>query len=456
MTASVLVVEDDEAMGRLVVKQLEPSGYHATATRSAIAALALLEEREFDAVLTDINMPQMNGLEFCERLQSIRPEIPVVVMTAFGSMETAISAIRAGAYDFIPKPMSESTLLLTIDRAVKHRALHREVVRLRSEVASTRHDGEFVGESEPFRKMLSLIGRMSESDAPALITGETGSGKEQVARRIHQTSRRRNGAFVAINCAAMPEALLESELFGHAKGAFTDAKTSRTGLFVQASGGSLFLDEVGELPLSLQPKLLRALQEKKVRPIGSNTEVPFDARILAATNRALEDEIEAGRFREDLFFRLNVIALDLPPLRARGNDVLLLADQFLKVHAEKSGKPKLGLSVAAAKCLTAYAWPGNVRELQNCIERAVTFASDIEIRVEDLPEKIGTYHPVYKTLNNSDIVTLKENELRYVARVVEATNGNKSEAARLLGIDRKSLWRRLARPDEPGEPEYEP
>ena len=452
MKANVLVVEDDDAMGTLTLKGLTREGYAALLTRTAADALALLETEPVDVVLTDLNMPGMSGLELCQRLKQDRPDLPVIVITAFGSLETAIAAIRAGAYDFVTKPIQEGALLLTVDRAAQHRHLREELKRLRSEVASTRPSPGFLGDSPAFQKAVSLITRLANSESTVLITGETGTGKEVAAQKIHESSPRSGGPFIAVNCAAMPEHLLESELFGHAKGAFTDARTARTGLFAQASGGTLFLDEIGELPLALQPKLLRALQERKVRPLGSNAEVPFDARLIAATNRDLEAEIEAGRFREDLFFRINVIAIDLPPLRLRGNDVLLLAQKFVETFAAPSHKQVSGLSVEAAKKLLAYAWPGNVRELQNCIERAVTFATLEQLTVGDLPEKISGYQPTATAIDPSEIVTLEENERRYVARVVAAVGGNKSQAARLLGIDRKSLWRRLSRGEEPDAP----
>lgn len=448
--ARVLVVEDDEAMGMLLVKGLIRRQEEAVRVANATQALEKLSAESFDAVVTDLNMPGLSGVELCARLRADHPSVPVIVMTAFGSLEAAIASIRAGAYDFLPKPVQEGALHLAVTRAVEHRRLSQELRRLRQQVATTRDDGGLIGESSILRRSIELIDRISESEATVLIAGESGTGKEVAARRIHASSPRRSGPFVAINCAAMPEALLESELFGHVKGAFTDARSPRAGLFVQASGGTLFLDELGELPLPLQPKLLRALQERKVRPVGSDVEVPFDARVVSATNRDLEAEIEAGRFREDLFFRINVITIDLPPLRLRGNDVLLLAQHFLGRHEEARRKGIRGVSVEAAKRLTAYPWPGNVRELQNCIERAVAFAEHDELVVGDLPEKIAAATPQPESLDEAEIVTLDENERRYVARVLAAVGGNRSHAARLLGIDRKSLWRRLNAPQGSG------
>ncbi|PTL81199.1 sigma-54 dependent transcriptional regulator [Vitiosangium sp. GDMCC 1.1324] len=444
----ILIVEDEREMRALLEKGMARRGFVPTVRGSADEAFALLEAEDFDTVLTDLRMPGMDGLALCERIVLNRPDIPVVVVTAFGSLETAVAAIRAGAYDFVTKPVDLDALVLVLERAVQHRALRDEVRRLRRALGDVSADGGVVGESQALRRVYELIDRVADSDASVLVTGESGTGKEVAARTLHARSRRHNGPFVAINCAAMPEALLESELFGHAKGAFTDAKAARTGLFVKANGGTLFLDEVGELPLPLQPKLLRALQERTVRPVGGDTEVPFDARIVAATNRDLEMAVEEGRFREDLYYRLNVIGLELPPLRARGNDVLLLAQRFLEHFAARSGKRVVGLSPAAAQRLLAYTWPGNVRELQNCIERAVALTSYEQLTVEDLPERIRDYRaPSTHAQGNdvSELVSLEEMERRYIQRVLETVGGSRTLASRILGVDRKTLYRKLGR-----------
>ncbi|MFY0581260.1 sigma-54-dependent transcriptional regulator [Cystobacter fuscus] len=444
----VLVVEDEREMRALLEKGLTRRGFVPTARGSADEAFALLESEDFDTVLTDLRMPGMDGIALCERIALNRPDIPVVVVTAFGSLETAVAAIRAGAYDFVTKPVDLDALALVLERAVQHRALREEVRRLRRALGEVSTEGGVVGESLALRRVYELIDRVADSDTSVLVTGESGTGKEVAARALHARGRRHAGPFVAINCAAMPEALLESELFGHVRGAFTDAKASRSGLFVKANGGTLFLDEVGELPLTLQPKLLRALQERTVRPVGGETEVAFDARIVAATNRDLELAVEEGRFREDLYYRLNVIGLELPPLRARGNDVLLLAQRFLEHFATRSGKRVVGLSPAVAQRLLAYSWPGNVRELQNCIERAVALTAYEQLTVEDLPDRIRDYrapNPQAQSQDVSELVSLEEMERRYIQRVMETVGGSRTLASRILGVDRKTLYRKLGR-----------
>ncbi|MFP2907129.1 sigma-54-dependent transcriptional regulator [Pyxidicoccus sp. 3LFB2] len=455
MPGRVLVVEDEREMRAMLEKGLTRRGFTPVALPSADEALARLAAEDFDVVLTDLRMPGMDGLALCERIALNRPDIPVVVVTAFGSLETAVAAIRAGAYDFVTKPIDVDALVLVLERAVQHRALREEVRRLRQELGRRDDGGAVVGESLAMKQAYALIDRVADLDSTVLITGESGTGKEVAARAVHTRGRRKDGPFVALNCAAMPEALLESELFGHAKGAFTDAKSARTGLFVQAHGGTLFLDEVGELPLTLQPKLLRALQERTVRPVGGDAEIPFDARIVAATNRDLELAVEEGRFREDLYYRLNVIGVELPPLRARGNDVLALSQRFIEQFAARTGKRVVGLSPAAAQRLLTYGWPGNVRELQNCLERAVALTSFEEITVDDLPERVRNYSQpkaVPENTDPSELVTLEEVERRYIHRVMEAVGGSRTLAARVLGVDRKTLYRKLERDDEAKKP----
>ena len=456
--SSILVVDDDSSMCETLAAGLRSYGFDVAWATSGTEALDRLDAaNDVDCVVSDLNMQGMDGLELCERLAASRPDVPVVVITAFGSLDTAIGAIRAGAYDFITKPLELEALALALRRAVRHRSLSEEVRRLRRLVEEPHEFRELVGTSPTMRRLRRFLDRIVDSDASVLVTGESGTGKEVVARVLHDRGPRKEGPFVAINCAAMPEALLESELFGHARGAFTDARSARTGLFVQADGGTLLLDEVGELPMSLQPKLLRALQERRVRPVGGEAEVPFDVRLIATTNRDLETAIEEGRFREDLYFRVNVINVKIPSLRARGGDVLLLAQHFLQAIAADAGKPVTGISPAAAERLARYTWPGNVRELQNCIERAVALARYNEIVVDDLPENVRSYersHVLVAGDDPSELAPLEQVEQRYIARVMEAVGGNKTLAAQILGVGRKTLYRKLERyaaDDDAGE-----
>jgi two-component system, NtrC family, response regulator AtoC len=444
----VLIIDDEESMCELIDAALSQKGYTTMWRTSADNALMLLEGADFDVVLTDLNMRDMSGLELCERIVSSHPDVPVIVVTAFGSMETAIGAIRAGAYDFVTKPVEMDALALVVERAFQHRTLKREVKRLREAVDATRQFDEMIGSSSAMRKVEDLIARVAESDANVLITGESGTGKELVARALHGRSVRSSGPFVAVNCAAVPETLLESELFGHARGAFTDARQARAGLFVQANGGTLFLDEVGEMPLGVQPKLLRSLQERKVRPVGGNLELPFDARLVTATNRDLETQVAERQFREDLYFRINVVCIEVPPLRARGNDILLLAQHFIERAAKRSNKSVMGLVSSAAEKLMSYEWPGNVRELENCMERAVALTRFDQITVEDLPEKIRNYqssHVVVASDDPNELYSMQEVERRYIQRVLKAVAGNKTHAAKVLGFDRRTLYRKLDR-----------
>jgi len=444
--ARALIIDDDRSMCEVLETALGQRDIAVTWRTSADEGLLALAEMDFDVVVTDVNMPQMTGVELCQRIVANREDIPVVVMTAFGSMETAVLAIRAGAYDFVTKPFETDDLALTLDRAIKHKALREEVRRLRKAALDAQRFDEIIGSSGAMRKVYDLVSRVAESETSVLITGESGTGKELVARALHARSARKEGPFVAINCAAMPESLLESELFGHMKGAFTDARQSRTGLFVKASKGTLFLDEIGEMPPGMQAKLLRALQERTVRPVGSDVETPFDTRIFAATNRDLETEVEERRFREDLFYRINVVRVHIPPLRARGSDILLLAQHYTARFASQSKHKVVGMTSAAAEKLLAYNWPGNVRELQNCVERAVALARFDQIGVDDLPEKIRdfkTTRVVVESEDPSDLLPMEEVERRYILRVLDAVGGNKTMAAHVLGFDRRTLYRKF-------------
>ncbi len=452
MDRRILIIDDDRSLCEVLESELRRREFEVTWVTDPHAAIALFEREDFGLAITDVNMSGMNGVELCKQLVARREDMPVIVITAYANMETAIAAIRAGAYDFVTKPFDMDELALTIERAIRHRVLREEVKRLRKAVDSTQRFEEILGTSAAMLKMCELVTRVADTETTVLITGESGTGKELVAKALHAKSGRRDGPFVAINCAAMPENLLESELFGHVKGAFTDARTARPGLFIRASKGTLFLDEIGEMPAGMQAKLLRALQERTVRPVGGDTEQPFDTRILAATNRDLETEVEEKRFREDLFYRINVVRTHVPPLRARGGDILLLAQHFLERYANQSRRAVLGMTSAAADKLLQYPWPGNVRELQNCIERAVALAQFDQIGVDDLPEKIRDYKTVRINIESNDpaeLLPMEEVERRYILKVLEAVGGNKTLAAQVLGFDRRTLYRKLERARDP-------
>jgi two-component system response regulator HydG len=446
MPGRVLIVDDEQSMCELLQTALQLRGIDAAWYTSAEEAFQALKAADYDVVLTDLKMPGVSGLELCELIAANRPDVPVVVMTAFGSMETAVAAIRVGAYDFITKPIEMDMLALTLQRAIAHRQLQDKVSVLSKAVERAGGFGEMIGQSPVMQRLYDQLARIADSDVSVLITGESGTGKEVVARAIHKQSRRRNQPFVAVNCAALPDALLESELFGHTRGAFTDARADRKGLFLQAEGGTLLLDEIGEMPGAMQVKLLRALEENTVRPVGGDREIPFDVRVLTATNRDLEADVEEKRFREDLYFRINVVQIDLPPLRARGTDILLLAQHFVDTFRESGKKQVTGISENAAERLLAYSWPGNVRELRNVIERAVALTCYDSIAVEDLPAKIRDYRSSQVFIGGEDpteLVPLEEIEQRYILHVLRTVGDNKALAARVLGLDRKTLYRKL-------------
>jgi two-component system response regulator AtoC len=444
----ILIIDDDRSMCDVLEAELKKRGFDTAATTSPEDALRRLVDDDFSLVLTDINMLGMSGVDLCKQIVESREDLPVVVMTAYGSMESAIAAIRAGAYDFVTKPFEIDDIALTMERALNHRALREEVKRLRRVVVDQQKFDDILGTSQAMKKMYDLVARVAETETTVLVTGESGTGKELVAKAIHLRSPRKDGPFVAINCAAMPETLLESELFGHTKGAFTDARTARPGLFIKASKGTLFLDEIGEMPAGMQAKLLRALQERTVRPVGGDQEQAFDARIIAATNRDLETEVEERRFREDLFYRINVVRIHVPPLRARGADILLLAQHFLQRYQTSTPARVAGIKSAAADRLLSYPWPGNVRELQNCLERAVALAQYDHLGIDDLPERIRDFKSSRITIESSDpseLLPMEEVERRYILRVLETVGGNKTLAAQVLGFDRRTLYRKLER-----------
>ncbi|MCR9159993.1 MAG: sigma-54-dependent transcriptional regulator [Nannocystaceae bacterium] len=446
MKPRLLVVDDDETLCAYFSAILTSADYEVETASTGEAAAEQLRSKRYDVLLTDLAMSGMDGLALAKIAAEIHPTMPVIVVTGAGDLRTAVESMRAGVSDFIVKPVDADVLVHQVGRAARQGALEQRVVDLESELRRVNERHGMLGESGRMKQVRSLIDRVSRSDVNVLITGESGTGKELAARAIHDASPRESGPFVALNCAAIPATLIESELFGHVKGAFTDARKDRDGLLVQAQGGTLFLDELGEMPLEMQPKLLRALQERRVRPVGGASEKPFDARIVTATNRDLEDEVEAGNFREDLLYRVDVVRLELPPLRARGRDVLLLAQHFLGKYEHLGQQTISRLSPAAASALLHYDWPGNVRELENCMERAMALARDEEIALEDLPRKVREYERDRVSVDDDDddeLLTLDQLEARYIRKVMKVVEGNKSKAARVLGLDRRSLYRRL-------------
>jgi two-component system, NtrC family, response regulator AtoC len=446
MRGRILVVDDEQDTAAAIAELLVRRGFTARAVAGAAACMDEVPRAPTDVVVTDVMMPGISGIQLCEHLRTAHPEVLSIVLTGRGGIDVATSALRAGAYDFLCKPIAIAALEIALTRAMVHIELQRELANLRARADDHGLDS-IAGDSEPVRQMIQWIDQVAASDATVLITGESGTGKELVARALHHRSPRHEEPFIAVNCAAMPGPLLESELFGHVRGAFTDANRNNPGLFVMAGEGTILLDEIGEMPMEMQVKLLRVLQSRKVRAVGSDTEVPIRARVVVATNRDLEQAVAQKRFREDLYYRINVLPISVPPLRERESDILLLAHHFVRRIASRSGKPVVGITEAAARLLIGYEWPGNVRELENCMERAVALCRLDLVTVDDLPPNLYKSSARYSSLCGlpNELVTLAEMERHYVRHVVTATHGNKSEAARVLGIDRRSVYRLLAR-----------
>lgn len=429
--ARVLVVEDEELMRTIVRQILTDAGFEVYSADSAETAMSVIALNEIDVVLTDIKMSGADGLRLLEQIKDHSQEIAVIVMTAFSSVDTAVDALRKGAYDYITKPFVNEYLVQAIRNAAERSDLTRQNRRLRSEVKNRYELSEIIGTSEQMRELVRMVKKVADTTATVLINGETGTGKELIARALHYISGRSGMPFLAVNCGAITESLLESELFGHVKGAFTGAMTDNKGLFRSANGGTLFLDEIAEMPLHLQVKLLRALQEKEVTPVGSVNAYSTDVRIIAATNRDLETEVSAGRFREDLFYRLNVIQLTVPPLRERRDDIPVLAKHFA------NGTP---IASDALKMLSAYDWPGNVRELENCIERAKVLSSG-SITTDDLPPSLT----LSERSSGISSDTLEDVERAHITKILKQVNDDKAVAAAILGIDLSTLYRKIKR-----------
>ncbi len=447
MTDRILVIDDEQELCESLQLVLADEGFEVYTARSGEEALDLVEERPVDIVLSDLRMPGVSGLDLLPQLRRKIPGATMILMSAYGSEKLALEAIKRGAYDYIAKPFLPSEMIFTIRKAQERELLRRQNQLLKREVERAVGERPIVAASECMIHVLEMIERMAEYKTTVLLQGESGTGKEVLARAIHSQSTRRNAAFLAVNCAAIPENLLESEFFGHTKGAFTGADRSRRGIFEEANGGTVFLDEIGELPFALQAKMLRVLQEEEIRPVGDPKSRKVDVRILAATNCNLEAETRAGNFREDLFYRLNVVRIDVPPLRERKNDIPLLVDAFLDRIRTTLRKPIRSLSNEAYAKLVAYPWPGNVRELENVIERATILCREEMIGLDDLPTNITETIPSPYQEEEGDALNLKKAKQRMeeslIRKALAATNGNRTHAAKRLGVSHRSLLYKL-------------
>ena len=446
MSHNILLVEDEPKMREVLSVALEGFGYHSIPASNGEAALALMEREDVDLVLTDLRMPVLGGLDLLAALKRRNPNLPVVLMTAYGSVKDAVQAIKDGAFDFVVKPFEIDELAAVLGNALRLHDALRDNQRLREELEGRYSFGNLIGSSSAFRQVITAIGEVCESKATVLISGESGTGKEMVARAIHFNSTRKSAPFVAINCAAIPEGLLESELFGHIKGAFTGAVSNRTGRFMQAHGGTLFLDEVGDMPVATQAKILRVLQERSFEPVGSTQTREVDVRLIAATNKDLQDAVRERQFREDLYYRLNVFPIALPPLRERLDDIPALVEHFIEQIGANIGKRIDSFSPAAIKAMGEYDWPGNIRELQNCIERSIIVAKAPMVDVADLPRYL--FRQREERIDAARIPSSLDDELerierRFILMALQKTQGIQVKAADLLGITERSLWHRV-------------
>ncbi len=442
----LLVVDDDSGHRNMLLTLLADWGYRVEGAEDGEAAVVLCRQRPYDLILMDVRMAGLSGIEALKEIKAYNPAIPILIMTAYSNVESAVEAIKAGAYDYLAKPLDFDDLKLTLERALDHTSLRDENKALRVTLAASFDPGGIIGTSQPMHQLMDMLATIAPSEATVLITGESGTGKELIAKATHANSSRKAGPYVAVNCAALTENLLESELFGHEKGAFTGADRRHDGRFQMADKGTIFLDEIGEISLAMQVKLLRAIQEREIQRVGGDHAIKVDVRILAATNRDLMQEVEVGRFRQDLYYRLNVVMLSLPPLRERGEDIPLLAMHFLKKFAAKNGKQVKGFTPEAMDRLLKYPWPGNVRELENCVERAVVLLAGEYIREQDLPSAIAQSGAGASPVGvNIQDMTLDEIERVAILDALESAGGNKSETARKLGITRKTLHAKLQR-----------
>jgi two-component system response regulator HydG len=440
----VLVVDDDLEMCGLISDVLKGEGLSATSVGDSLGASKILKKEEFDVIITDLKMKGLKGLDLLEEAKKVAPLTPVIIITAFGTVESAIKAMKMGAYDYITKPFQMEEFVLIVKKALENRLLKREVVRLKKEVESRYHFHNLIGKSPAMQKIYDLIERVGDTSSNVLITGESGTGKELVAKAAHYNGIKKEGPFIAVNCSAIPETLLESELFGYKKGAFTDAKTDKKGLIFEANEGTLFLDEITEMPPTLQAKLLRVIEEKEIRPLGDTNSYPVDVRIISSTNRDIGFLIKQKRFREDLYYRLKVIDIELPSLRDRREDIPLLAQHFINKFSQDLKKNVTSVSEEVLRIFLNYPWPGNVRELENVIQRAITLCQHEIILPEDLPRSMlqeKDKNLLEKAAQQK--YTINQLEKEYIKRILVDVGGNKSKAAEILGFDRKTLYRKL-------------
>lgn len=444
MNQRILIVEDEAPMCELLTSFFSERAYKVDTAQDGEHAVARLQEQDYALVITDIKLPGMSGLELLARVRVEWPELAVIIMTAFSSISSAVEAMKLGAEDYIGKPFQLDELAITVEKALERRSLRREVRELRAEVRGRYNFSNIVGRSKPMQQLFEVIKRIAaRRDASALIIGSTGTGKELVARAIHYNSDRKGAPFVPINCSAIPDTLLESELFGHQKGAFTGAHETRRGLIEEAQGGTVFLDEINTLSPSLQVKLLRVLQERVVRRVGGRENIPIDIRLVSASNQDLEEAVKSGEFRQDLFYRLNVVPVRLPDLKDRREDIPLLVHHFLQKFAQQHGEPQRRFSNEAMRVLMTHAWPGNVRELENAVEHALTMGAGETLLPEDLPASVTAPERDIVHEATLDDVTLAEVERRYILRILEKMGRHQIKTATVLGIDRRTLYRRL-------------
>lgn len=445
MRGRILVVDDDPIARENLEHIMKKEGYDVVSVNSGVEALKKLTDTEFDAVLTDLKMKEMDGMGVLARTKEQYPETEVIMITAYATVSSAIEAMQKGAYHYIPKPYKIDEVRMVVKRALEKKKLRDELAELKREFRAQKGTPTIIGKSSKMQELVKMVSQIAPTDCNILLFGETGTGKELIAQAVHAQSSRAEKRFLAFNCGAFAEELLANELFGHEKDAFTGATSRKVGLLEAANGGTVFLDEIGEMPQTMQSKLLRAIEEKSLLRVGGTTPVAIDIRIVAATNKDLKSEVEANRFRKDLFYRLNVVSLYLPPLAERRNDIPLLANHFLSKYTQDQQKAIEGISDEAMELLVNYEYPGNIRELENIIERAVALCNGSVILPDHLPQELEKLSFRVSRHPNRRLPTLQENEAEYILWVLRRVNGNKTKAAEILGIDRVSLWRKLKR-----------